>query len=55
MEQSKSGSTFYGADYTGTIRLLYLDGDSHNKKRNPYVHRFTFYWLYLHVLQVIEM
>ena len=33
---SKSGCNFHGLTYTGTIRLLYLEGDSHTKKRNPY-------------------
>ena len=27
-----------GLTYTGTIRILYLEGDSQTKKRNPYVH-----------------
>ena len=32
---------FIGLTYTGTIRLLYLEGDSQTKKRNPYVHRLA--------------
>ena len=46
------GPLFTGLTYTGTIRLLFLEGDSQTKKHNPYVHRFIFYWLYLHVLPV---